>query len=238
MAICMHGKKGEQIMAINFTTTKNASQVSGVKVLVYGKAGSGKTYLCSTAPAPIIISIESGLLSLRNYDLPVIEIETMDDLREAYELVTSKKGDKFKTICIDSLSEIAEVILFSAKKRVKDNRQAYGDLLYDTMKMVKRFRDLKGKNVYFSAKEIKIVDSITDTVLFAPSMPGTKLGPQLPYYFDEVFRLTMGTTSKGKTKRYFQTASDYQCEAKDRSGALDEHEKPNLTYIFNKILED
>ena len=223
-------------MSIKFTTTKDAARSNGVKVLVYGKAGSGKTRLCATAPKPIIISAEAGLLSLRNHDIPVIEITSIDDLDEAYKwLTTNSKAKEFETICLDSISEIGEIVLAAAKATHKDARQAYGELIDHMLRTIKQFRDLPGKNVYFSAKETKLVDSITDTVTFQPNMPGAKLGVELPYYFDEVFNLGMGLTNTGENYHFLRTASNFQYEAKDRSGALDEKEEPNLTKIFNKI---
>jgi len=62
-------------MAINRTTTTEA-KTQGINVLVYGRAGVGKTTLIRTAPKPIIISIERGLLPLRDVtpSIPVIEI--------------------------------------------------------------------------------------------------------------------------------------------------------------------
>jgi len=225
-------------MALKFTTTRDSAAISGVKVLVYGKAGVGKTVLCSTAPDPLIISAESGLISLRNHDIPVIEIKTMDDLIEAYEWVSkNKKAEKFKTICLDSISEIAEIVLASAKATVKDARQAYGELIDEMMKTIKQFRDLPKKNVYFSAKEVKVVDEISQTVLFGPMMPGSKLGPNIPYYFDIVCNMNIGTNSKGESYRYLRTATNFQYEAKDRSGALNELEEPDLTKLFNKIVK-
>ena len=43
------------LMAINLKTTKAYAQ-NGVKVLVYGQSGAGKTTLIKTAPKPIILS--------------------------------------------------------------------------------------------------------------------------------------------------------------------------------------
>jgi len=223
-------------MSVKFTTTKQAAQTNGVKVLVYGKAGSGKTRLCATAPKPIILSAEAGLLSLRDLDIPVIEIGSIDDLNEAYKwLTTSPKAKAFETVCIDSISEIGEIVLAAAKASHKDARQAYGELIDYMLKTIKLFRDLPKKNVYFSAKETKLVDSITDTVTFQPNMPGAKLGAELPYYFDAVFNLGLGITKEGEEYRFLRTASNFQYEAKDRSGVLDKKEKPDLTAIFNKI---
>ena len=67
-------------------------------------------------------------------------------------------------------------------------------------------------------------------------MPGSKLGPQLPYLFDEVFRLGKNKTPQGVSYRFLQTDGDLQYVAKDRSGLLEELEPANLTHVFNKIL--
>lgn len=226
-------------MAIKFTTTSEAARLNGIKILVYGDAGMGKTTLCSTAPNPIIISAESGLLSLAGHDIPVMEISTVEDLTKVYEMFAN--GDKsvknFETICIDSITEIGEVVLSNAKKQVKDPRQAYGELIEKMNTTIKAFRDLKGYNIYMSAKQEYFKDEIKGTQNFVPSMPGSKLGQQLPYLFDEVFCLRIGKVTGGSEYRYLQTQPDIQYTAKDRSGVLDVIEQPDLTNIFNKILE-
>ena len=68
-------------------------------------------------------------------------------------------------------------------------------------------------------------------------MPGSRLGTELPYLFDEVFQLRIGKQSDGKEYRFLRTRPDIQNEAKDRSGALDEMEPPDLNHIFGKILQ-
>ncbi len=226
-------------MTINFTTTNKAAKLSGIKILVYGDAGMGKTTLCATAPKPIIISAESGLLSLAGHQIPVMEIKTVEDLVEAFDLFDKKdkKVAGFETICIDSISEIGEVVLSNAKKQVKDPRQAYGELIEKMNDTIRKFRDLKGYNIYMSAKQEFYKDDIKGTQNFVPSMPGSKLGQQIPYLFDEVFCLRVGKTTDGKEYRYLQTQPDLQYTAKDRSGTLDVVEKPDLTHVFDKILE-
>ena len=68
-------------MAIKLTSTKQAAQLNGLKICVYGASGAGKTRLCATTGAPtVIISAESGLLSLRDADIPVIEVQTLQDV--------------------------------------------------------------------------------------------------------------------------------------------------------------
>ena len=223
-------------MALNFTTTREAAQTNGVKVLVYGKAGVGKTVLCATAPKPVIISAEAGLLSLQGSDIPVIEVKTIADLVEAYAwLTTDESSAQFETICLDSISEIGELALHDEKKKASDPRQAYGALIEKMTEIIRLFRDIPHKNIYFSAKETRIVDSATNVISYGPDMPGSKLGISMPYFFDEVFNLTTQRDSQGQPKRCLRTRATLQYEAKDRSGTLEEFEKADLTEIFEKI---
>lgn len=239
-------------MALQFTTAEQAADVGGVKVLVYGDAGHGKTMLAATLPAPVLISAESGLLSLKrknierlfgvgtagiNYEIPVIQIRTVEDLSDAYRFcATAAEAKQFQSIGLDSISEIAEVVLNNAKRQVKDPRQAYGELIEKMESLVRAFRDLPGRHVYIAAKMEPMKDELTGIVKFGPSMPGAKLGPKLPYFFDEVFRLGVNNDPQGNPYRFLQTQPNLQFVAKDRSGALASMEPPHLGYLFNKIL--
>jgi hypothetical protein len=222
-------------MALKFSTTKKAI-LHGVKVLVHSRAGIGKTTLCATAKDQVILSAEAGLLSIADHNIPVIEIETMADLEDAYKwITTSNEAKRFSTICLDSITEIAEIILANAKLKNADGRQAYGELIEKMMEYVKKFRDLRGKHVYMAAKQEREKDELTGRVLRIPGMPGRSLGPGLAYYFDEVFALLIQENGEN-SYRYLRTQPDFQYEAKDRSGILSAIEKPDLNYIFNKII--
>lgn len=223
-------------MAIKLTTSAQAARDNGIKALVYGMAGAGKTRLCATAPNAVIISAEGGMLSLRGHDLPVIEIHTIADLQEAYRfLIDADAAKHFEWVCLDSLSEIAEVVLADEKARTKDPRKAYSELSDQMMALVKAFRDLPGRNVYMSAKMDRQKDEATGTMLYTPSMPGQRVGQALPYLFDEVFVLRVERDNEGKPSRWLQTQQDMQYIAKDRSGALAMYEVPDLTAIATKI---
>lgn len=224
-------------MAIRLISTKQATAQTGIKVLVYGQAGSGKTVLASTTGgSPIIISAEEGLLSLRQHDIPSIQVSTIADVHEAYTfLVESDEARQYDWICIDSISEIAEVCLASEKKATKDPRQAYGALQDHMMDLIRAFRDLP-RNVYMSAKLERIRDAVSGSMLYGPAMPGTKLAQQIPYLFDEVFALRCEKSAEGDSQRWLQTSGDFQYVAKDRSGSLDQYELPSISGISQKIL--
>ena len=235
---------------LEFSTASQETVSNGVKTLVYSGSGVGKTVLTATMPNPVLISAESGALSLREnnlrrifgndsticYNMPMITIRSVEDLRDAHMwCLQSNEARYFQSVGLDSISEIGEVVLNNAKRQVKDPRQAYQELIEKMETLVRAFRDLPGKNVLVSAKMEPAKDELTGIVKYGPSMPGAKMGPKLPYFFDEVFRLGIGKDQQGKEFRFLQTQPDIQFEAKDRSGALSPIEVPHLGYIFHKI---
>ena len=220
-------------MAIQLKSTKGL-HVNGVKLLVYGQAGSGKTSLITTMPNPIILSAEAGLLSIAGADLPYIEITDMDSLQEAYKWVAqSDEAKKFDTIALDSISEIAEVVLNTEKKRSKDPRQAYGEMQTTMAEVIRSFRDLP-RHVLMTAKLEKSQDEM-GRMLYSPSMPGNKTGQALPYFFDLMLALRVEKDAEGVVQRGLMCQSDGLWQAKDRSGKLNAWEAPDLGAIIERI---
>lgn len=220
-------------MAISVKTTGSLS-ANGVKMLVYGQAGSGKTSLIPTLPSPIVLSAEGGLLSIQSANLPYIEISSMDDLKEAFEWMSTPEGLKYQSVALDSISEIAEVVLNHEKKIAKDPRQAYGAMQEQMAEIIRAFRDLPDRHIYMSAKLEKSTDEM-GRILYAPSMPGNKTGQSLPYFFDEVLALRVEKDADGNTQRAIMCDSDGLWLAKDRSGKLSAWEAPDLGEIIAKI---
>ena len=220
-------------MAINIKSTKGLN-ANGVKILVYGAAGAGKTSLIATLPNPIVLSAEGGLLSIAESDIPYIEVNDMATLAEAYEYITEGDGQQYDSIALDSISEIAEVVLSNERKKSKDPRQAYGEMQIAMQDLIRAFRDIPGKHVYFSAKMEKTQDEM-GRILYSPSMPGNKIGQQLPFFFDEVLALRVERDADGNTQRALMADTDGIWSAKDRSGKLDMWEAPDLGEIIKKI---
>jgi len=219
-------------MAIKIRNTKDF-EVDSVKCVVYGAAGSGKTRLAASAPTPLIISAEAGLLSLAGTNIDFIEVTSLKQWDEVYKYVKSSHEAKhYETICLDSLSEIAEVLVAELKPQFKDPRQAYGSLADSMMPMLRKFRDLPRKHTVFTAKMIVAVDEENGRITDELMLPGKVLPAQVPYLVDELFHLTIGKSKKPVV----QTAPTRRSFAKDRSGALMAEEEPNMTAIINKIM--
>ena len=220
-------------MAIKLKSTADV-QANGVKALVYGMAGVGKTYMIKSLPNPIVISAESGLLSLTGTDIPYIEVKTFIELQEAYQSIVSEHGAQFESIAIDSISEIGEIVLAHEKSVNKDGRGAYGEMAVKIMEIMRSFRDIQGKNVMFIAKAEKSQDE-TGRMLYQPSMPGAKISQQLPYLVDLVMALRMEKDTEGTIQRALMCQTDGAWQAKDRSGKLAAWEAPDLSALIAKI---
>ena len=217
-------------MAIQLKSTGELGN-QGLKVLVYGQAGCGKTTLSKTLPKPVVLSAEGGLLSLKDDNIPFIEIKSMDDLHEAYEWVNKSKD--YESVVLDSISEIAEVVLSHEKKINKDGRAAYGEMDVQLSEIIRAFRDLN-MHVLMTAKLEKQQDEM-GRMLYFPSLPGNKTAQKLPYFFDEVLALRIEKDEEGKTQRALMCDSDGLWLAKDRSGKLETWEAPDLGEIIAKV---
>lgn len=220
-------------MAINLKSTSDVHS-NGVKMLVYSQSGAGKTTLIKTLPNPIIISSESGLLSLEDCDIPYIEVNDMASLKEAYEYVTSEDCAQFESIALDSISEIAEVVLAAEKKKAKDGRMAYGEMDTQMTEIIRAFRDIPNRHVYFTAKLEKQQDEM-GRVMYFPSLPGNKTAQKLPYFFDLVMALRLEKDADGNPQRALMVESDGLWLAKQRGIKLDTWEAPDLGAIIAKI---
>lgn len=223
-------------MAIEWKTAAESANTHGIKSVVAGAAGTGKTTLVTTCPQPIcLMSAESGLLSIRNTkaDIKIVEVKTIADIGAVLDHLEAKR--EFQTVAIDSISEIGEIVLANELKGTADGRKAYGELNVKMMGILKAFRDLPGYNVLVTAKQERVQDD-GGRFIYSPSMPGRQLALQLPYLFDLVMALRVVADDKGNLNRWLQTGADTQYTAKDRSGKLEMFEEPDFSAICAKIL--
>ncbi len=212
-------------------------QNQGAKILVYGMAGAGKTTLAKTAPGKVlVISAEAGLLSIRDANnVEAIEVKEASEVMELHNALKSG-ALQYDTVCLDSVSEISEILLTWEKSRSKDPRMAYGNVQESVTNLMRAFRDLN-MHVLFLCKEDVVND---DGVLrHAPKMVGTKLGESITYFFDEVLALRIiedqDEDGKNVQTRWLQTTYGQGYKAKDRSGKLEAFEKPNITALIEKL---
>lgn len=214
--------------------TGNYALTNGVKIMNYARSGIGKTFLCTTLPEPLVLSAENGILSIRKYNLPYIEIKTIAQLEEVYQWLayTQESWAYHYQPCVDSITEVADAVLLYELSKAKDPRQAYGMVMARIAAVFRAFRDMPRRHVYFVAQQEYSKDEVSGLKMYQPAFPGNKLGQQVPYFFDETFQMLVDRQGT----RWLRTRPDFQNEAKDRSGMLAEYEPANLTHIISKIL--
>ena len=224
-------------MAVKIQSINELIDKSGLKILIHGEAGAGKTVMSATAGAPtLIISAESGLLSLEGCPdtVQATEIKNLNQLAEVYTYLTTT-NHPYEWVVLDSISEIGEVCLASEKRESRDNRMAYGNMIDHMVTILKNFRDIK-LNIVMTCKQERVADADTGRTHYSPSLPGSRLGNEIPYLFDIVGALRVEKNQEtGEIYRVLQTNSDSRYLAKDRSGKLEFYEEPNLKTIFDKI---
>lgn len=211
---------------------------SGVKALVYGPPGSGKTPIAATAPNPVLLAIEPGLLSMRGSNIATWEAPTVAKIEEFFSwLFGSAEASQFDTVCVDSISEYAELVLGEelAKPENKHAMQAYGEMSRRVMPNIMKLYYMKQKHMYLICKECHKDND--EKQKLHPYFPGKDLGIKIPHLYDSIWYLSKTQVPGIPTPTLaFRTQGTYNITARDRSGMLAEFEPPNLTDIFNKTM--
>ena len=164
---------------LNRPVNSFALKYARCKSIIYGCAGSGKTPVAATAPKPIMLVCEPGVLSLRNStspaSLPAFCAFTVNALNEFFSWIfsSSKEINNFDTICIDSVSQMCEMILTEELKNNKDGRKAYGELSRKVMEKLNGLYYMPQKHLYLICKEQRIEDN--GISIKRPFFPGVSI---------------------------------------------------------------
>lgn len=213
----------------------------GVKTVVYGGPGVGKTPLISTAPRPLLMITEPGMLSMRKSEIPTYAAFSIDKMKNFFEwLKLSNEAKNFDTIGIDSGSQLSERIVeerMSAGN--KSGGEAHGLKVYGEMARMtmKWFNDL----YFMPEKHIVIVTKleskeINDVIYKRPYFPGKELPVRVPHLFDGVWQLGRFNIPGHGEQRALKTSETFDALGRDRSGNLAEYEPPDLTRVFAKCM--
>jgi len=134
-----------------------------IRVIVGGKASSGKTHFAATWPKPLFLSdaTEGGAATLEGMDPAmwwdaksppeVWEIENMMEMPKLVTDLLNRKGSfPWQTVVVDSLSIYAQRVLreLYAADSKQDNRQRYGQLSDGLSSLVSRVHSLPAHIVW------------------------------------------------------------------------------------------
>ena len=213
-----------------FYTNDAGSKFSNI--LLYGLAGAGKTPLAASVPNPIIISSEPGLKSLQQYKLPYVVARDYKEAMEAYRWVITTK---YESVFFDSISALSENILIAEKKKSPDPRKFSPATLALTIEVVLSYLSIRNKHVIMTCKATEVKDQITGVTTAEPFAVVPKLGPQLPYHFDDVLYLSRHRNNEtGAEYAALRCRTNDYCMARNRAGLLDLWEPADIGHVIRK----
>src|ERR1044072_4275471 len=230
-----------------------ASQLAkryGMKSIIFGAPGSGKTPLVSSAPRPVLLVTEPGMLSMRHSSVPAWEAYTAPKIVEFMEWIAkSKEVNSFDTIAIDSFSCVAEVLLADELPKHKHGMRAYGTMAERVMGICAMLYYMPQKHIVMIAKQTQVENgkqtliqngevSYESVMQRRPHFPGKDLNIRIPHLFDNVMHLgDANIPGQPKPVKALRTREIAEIFARDRSGNLAELEPPDLNALFAKAMQ-
>ena len=207
----------------------------GVKSVVYGPAGSGKTPIINTCPRPVLLSCEPGLLSMRGSNVPTWQGYTPETINAFFEwFFKSDETKNFDTLAIDSTTYMAQIYLQSALKTNKHGLAAYGEMATETLKHLNTLYYTKNKHTYLIAQQ-EIINENGVTIR-RPYYPGRQLPIELPHKYDQILQLDIQNVPGVGQVKAFRCVGSIDVLARDRTGMLAEFEPPDFSAIIRKAM--
>lgn len=212
------------------------AQMYGVKMLGYGPPGEGKTPLINTAPRPVLAFVEPGMTSMRGSNVPTFDATSVARCEDFFQWVfNSAEVKNFDTICVDSVSQMAEMYLKHYKAKNKDGRKAYGEMATAVMEHLAGLFYFRQKHIYLIGKQ-SMKDNGENSEA-KPYFPGQELDVQVPHLYDVIAHICK-TQVPGMTDPTLaiRCKGTFNIRARDRSGKLADLEPPHLGNVFAKCM--
>jgi len=222
-------------------------KISKLKILVWGKPKSGKTFFFRTFPKPAKAYMfdPNGILSLRGEDIEFEEYNGPSGYRKfRVDLERDMKKGEVKSIMIDSLSTLQQCMMKDVQdtnEKRTENYQIQEYLIYFT-RLRALLIDLTNYPVHllFTAHEQIVENKLTGDVSILPSIYGKDMPDEFPMYFDEVYHTEIEPHRKEPSEFFLRTQPTNLliCGGRiARSGVLDNLEVPDFKAILEKVLK-
>jgi hypothetical protein len=188
-----------------------------MNLLIYGDPGVGKTVFCASALGlgkVLVLDVEGGMASIRNTDIDVVDIESMSDLNETYEMLSETKHG-YTTVCIDNLTELQRIITEDVLEGTSKDTPAmrdWGVIRERIIRIIRYFRDLDANLI------------VTCHVAAEKDEDGSRPDTEAEE----------GEEKGGTLERRILFHLHPQFVAKDRGGLLDKYEPANFAAIYEK----
>lgn len=216
------------------------------KILCVGRTKTGKTFFAGSFPRPFVINTDKGLATLKSKNIPYLTIERMTaenmgndsilsswvEVRQILNDLRYQEGkyweavEKYKpgTIILDSVSALSDLMEAEVIANPPDKKDRSDTLFLSDYNIIQRrlfsildmFRELPYHVV--ATAGIDITQDEMQRILENPHATGSKLGPQIPHFFDEVYyheynkEKKVWTLTPVATKRFPHGGSRYGLE--------------------------
>lgn len=171
--------------------------------LVHGASGAGKTTFATTGPKPLLIlDVEMASRFVRaeikkvkwnpltdappvddgTWDICVVNVDAWNKAEKAYEWLKSRKHP-FKTVVVDSISELQAKAVEDIKGRQQLQTQDWGKLLSRMAFFCRDLRDLTGDDDNIIEAVVITAMSRQDGDVLKPYLQG-QISSQIPYWLD------------------------------------------------------
>lgn len=210
---------------------KEFAKTFGCKCVVYGPPGVGKTPIINTAPRPVLLATEPGLLSMRNSKVPTWVAPTKNKIDEFFKWFEhSAEAKNFDTLAIDSTSQMCNIALDESTS--KHGLAQYGDMADYVYPYLKRLYYLPAKHMYLVAKE-----ELTTDGKRRPLYPGKFLPAEIPHLYDCILRVARVPIPNVGEQIAFQCNGTYDVVARNRTGTLADFEPPDFAALIKKATQ-
>lgn len=220
-------------------------KISKLKILVWGKPKSGKTFFFRTFPKPAKAYMfdPNGMLSLRGEDIDFEEYGGISGwMQFKIQLEKDMKAGKHASIMIDSLSTLQQCMMRSVQadnQKATENYQIQEYLIY-FIRLRALLIDLINYPIHllFTAHEQIVENKLTGDVAILPSLYGKDMPNEFPMYFDEVYHTEVVPHRKEPSEFFLRTQPTnlLVCGGRiSKSGQLDNLEVPDFKSILRKV---
>jgi len=221
------------------------SEDDHIRLLLYGKTGSGKTTFAGTFPNPLFIDTDKGGLTLRDKKIPRIKLtpgnKTYDEIMDILHKIKNKEEPfdfKIETIVMDGFTALSDFMMIDILKYPKAPGKVSRDILkgkpewddYDCLKneFLAIMRYVKDIGLHFVATAgVKLDEDKTNGNFIAhPNVIG---GYRfiVGHDFNEVYYLEEKKTSKDNEYIvHFQNFSYYYAKSQLKYKGI----KTNVSY--------
>lgn len=209
--------------------------------LIHGRSKVGKSTIADTQPAPRLhLDAEGGMgtrfLKSRkvkwdpireappdadgSWDTCVVHVRDYDVIKRVYQWLESGQHE-FKSVTLDSISEIQQRAVDSIAGLDQMKTQQWGELLREVSAMIRRFRDLTNHptNPLISVLMVAMSHQTGDPPVWKPYMQGA-IASRLPYYVDVCGYMFVDRDDDGQETRRLLVAQHPEFEAGERVGGV------------------